>query len=384
MKKQLKIGFLTNTDPMDKRSWSGIHYRMLRSLEDQGFYVVCLGPVKLDRYSNFALNKLLWVFKKIHNFLFRNGRYNSSHSHIVSFFQSKFFNKIIRKNNVDIIFAPAASNQIAHLNTQIPICYYSDATVAGMIDYYDSFSGFSSYSIKESNQIEQRAIKKSKAQVFSSKWAFDSAKLDYNAKNPFIVKMGANIDVDPLDQNIVNQTYDSIIKLLFIGVNWKRKGGDIVLETLRKLDKKGYSVHLTVVGSTPPYEHPNMTVIPNLNKNIKEDMLIFEDVLQKSHLLFLPTRADCSPIVFCEANAFGLPVISTNTGGVSSIIEDGVNGFLLPLSATSEDYLILIENLINDKDKLKSLAKSSREKYEKELNWHQWGIEMKEILLQIE
>ena len=380
MGKQLIIGFLTDTDPMDKRSWSGIHYRMVKSIEEQGFSVVCLGPPRLDKYSNYALIKLLWIFKKIHDFLFRKGRYNTSHSHLVSYFQAQYFNKKICENDIDVIFAPAASNQIAHIKTKIPICYYSDATVAVLFDLYD-FSGFSSFSIKESNQIEQRAIQKSKTQVFSSKWAFDSAKFDYNATNPFIVKMGANIDVDPPQENITQKTYEPVLKLLFIGVDWKRKGGEIVLETLNKLDEKGYDVHLTVVGCIPPKENPKMTVIPNLNKNIKEEMLVFEDLLKASHLLFLPTRAECYGIAFCEANAFGLPVISTNTGGVSSVIEDGVNGFLLPLSATSEDYCMVIENLINDKDKLKKLAKSSREKYDKELNWHQWGKKIKEILL---
>lgn len=379
--KKLRVGFITESDPTDKRSWSGTYYRMVKSLEEQGFSVVCLGPVRLNKYSNYILNKTISVFKKIHNLFYPKRRYNTSHSHIVSFFQAQFFNKKIKENELDVIFAPAASNQIAHIRTKIPICYYSDATVAVMLDYYSSFSGFSSFSVKESNQIEQRAIKKSTTQVFSSKWASDSAKRDYNAKNPFIVKMGANIEVAPPEEIITNRMYDSVIKLLFVGVDWKRKGGEIVLETLQKLDRKGYNVHLTVVGCIPPKEHPKMTVIPNLNKNIEKDMLIFNELLLTSHLFFLPTRADCTPIAFCEANAFGLPVISTNTGGVSSVIEEGVNGYLLPLSATSDEYFTLIANLIKDKEKLKSLAKNSREKYNNELNWQQWGKEMKEILL---
>ena len=124
-----------------------------------------------------------------------------------------------------------------------------------------------------------------------------------------------------------------------------------------------------------------MDVIPFLDKNKKDDMLRFQNLFIKAHLFFMPTRADCTPIVFCEANAYGLPVITTDTGGVSSVIENGVNGFMLPINAKSEEYSKIIEDLISNKETLKKMSESSRQKYLEELNWRQWGREMKKILL---
>lgn len=379
MAKKIKIGLITATDPNDKQSWSGVHYRMLKALENQGFSVVILGPVVLDKFTNYFLKIALYYLNTLHTVRYGK-KYNKVHSQLVSFFHGRFFRKKIKEHTVDVIFAPAASNQIANLRTETPICYYSDATFALMLNYYDNFSGFSKISIKESNQIEQKAINKSKTQVFSSKWAFNSAAKNYMAKKAFVVKMGANIESDP-PQEVLFKNYDTTLELLFIGVDWKRKGGDIVYETLEKLDNRGYDICLTVVGTVPPKAHPKMKVIPKLNKNIENDRLIFEKVLSNSHLFFLPTRAECFGIVFCEANAYGIPVISTDTGGVSSVIENDVNGYLLPHAATSEDYFKVIESLILDKNKLKQLAKTSREKYNEELNWNNWGIKMKEILL---
>lgn len=379
IEEKLKIGIITASDPNDKRSWSGISFRMLKSLEEQGFGVEALGPVKVGKRSYWLMNKILITLDRINKYLF-NKKYNRSHSYIVSYFHGRYFEKKIKEKEIDVLFAPAASTQIALLRTNIPICYYSDSTVDIMLDYYPKFSGISFFSVKESNQIEQRAINNSKTQVFSSKWALNSAIKNYGSKNPFLVKMGANINSAPPEESIA-KIYDSVINIIFIGVDWERKGGTIVLETIEKLDTKGYDVQLTVVGCVPPKKHPKMTVMPFLNKNIEHDMSIFNELLKISHLLFLPTRADCTPIVFCEANAFGIPVISTDTGGVSSIIENDVNGYLLPMSATSTEYLELIENLINDKDKLKRTANSSREKFMNELNWGQWGKEMKKILM---
>lgn len=380
METKLRLGYITVADPYDKRSWSGIHYQMVKALEKQGFLVIPLGPVVLHKFAKKFLAKALYYLDTFHKLFFGKG-YNVGHSYLVSYFHGNFFRNKIRKNKIDILFAPAASNQIAHLNTKIPICYYSDATVAVMLDYYDFFSGFSRPSMRESNGIEQRAINKSKSQVFSSKWAYDSAIRDYKAKNAFIVKMGANIDAPP-PEAVTGKNYDAGFELLFIGVDWQRKGGDLVLETFEKLYNYGYDIRLTVIGCVPPKVHSSMKVIPFLNKNLEQDIMTFDTILRNAHLLFLPSRADCTPIVFCEANAFGLPVISTKTGGVPSVIEDGINGYTLPVTATSEDYFKVIEGLITDKDSMKGLAKSARKKYDEELNWNRWGIQMKKILLQ--
>jgi glycosyltransferase involved in cell wall biosynthesis len=379
MERLLTVGYISDSDPRDKRSWSGIHYQMIKALEEQGFTVIPLGPVKLGKRTTKVLNLVMHYRNRIHQFLY-NKKYNREHSHLVSYFHGRFFKKKIKEHTIDVIFAPVASCQIAHLKTRIPICYFSDATVAVMLDYYEFFSGFSELSMKESNEIEQKAISNATTQVFSSKWAYDSAVSDYHAKKPFIVKMGANIEsTPPLEDTIKN--YDNTIELLFIGVDWKRKGGDIAYETLEKLDQKGYDVRLTIVGCVPPKAHPKMKVFPFLNKNIDEDRLVFEKLLKGSHLFFLPTRAGCFGNSFCEANAYGIPVISTDTGGVSFVVEEDMNGCLLPLAATSEDYCNLIESLILDKEKIKGLAITSREKYNEELNWSKWGIKMKEILL---
>lgn len=377
MKKKLTIGFISAFDPNDKCSWSGIYFRMVKELERQGFIVLTLGPVRFNKILGFTLLTIGYI-SKIYKKIFGK-KYKIEHSHLVSFFYGRFFIKKIKENRIDVIFAPVASTEIAHLQTEIPICYYSDATVSVMIDYYESFSGLLKQSIKESIEIEQLAMNKSKIQVFSSKWAYDSALMTYNAQKAYIVKMGANLESNP-PEDVIFKNDTNTFKLLFIGVDWKRKGGEIVYETLEKLDERGYDIFLTVVGSIPPKKHPKMKVIPHLNKNLDADRCAFEDLLRDSNLFFLPTRADCTPIVFCEANAFGVPVISTITGGVSSVIEEDINGYLLPLSATSEEYFKLIVTLISDKEKMRRLTKTSREKYEKELNWNSWGDKMKDLL----
>ena len=98
---------------------------------------------------------------------------------------------------------------------------------------------------------------------------------------------------------------------------------------------------------------------------------------------FKTTRVDCTPISFCEAASYGLPVISTDTGGVAAVVESGETGILLPLNASSEKYADEIEILIQNPEQIRALSQNAREKYEKELNWSVWGEKMNKILLEL-
>ena len=68
-----------------------------------------------------------------------------------------------------------------------------------------------------------------------------------------------------------------------------------------------------------------------------------------------------------------MPSITTNTGGVSTYVQDGVNGFTLPLAATEDEYAEKIQELFSHDDAFQKLCISSRKKYEADLNWDSWG-----------
>ncbi|MFH6963158.1 glycosyltransferase family 4 protein [Flavobacterium plurextorum] len=379
MKEKKIVGFITASDPNDKRSWSGIHYRMYKALLNEFDEVYVLGPMP----KSSALNKTLKIFNKIHIKLFSK-KYNVFHNILVSKFYASKISVKLKKKKVDILFAPAAATEIAYLKTSIPICYLSDTSFSQINEYYKIFSGISALSIKESNLIEQKAINNSSTQIYSSKWAADYVINNYkaNSKNVRTVSFGANIDYIP-EKTDIKKDFGGTINFLFLGVDWERKGGDIVLESLNILIDKGFDITLTICGCVPPHQITNsrIKVIPFLNKNKSEDYNLFLEILFQTHILFVPTRADCTPIAFCEANAFGIPVITTDTGGVNSIIENDINGYTLSFEAKPIEYANQIQDLLNNREKLKELSEQSRLKFDNELNWNYWGKKMREIFL---
>lgn len=365
----MNIGFIAPHDPLDKKSWSGIYYRLFKSIENRGFNVISMHI----RYTKNQM-RVIRLCSTIHSFFYRK-KYNPIHNFARAYIAANYFSKKIKQNNIDLIFAPVAAPEIALLNTDVPIIYLSDSSFNQVMEYYSykNWTNLSSFSIKESNIIERRALQKSSYIIYCSRWAADYAidfyKLDKHRIK--IIGFGANIDT-PKNINY-DKNYNGTINFLFLGVDWVRKGGEIALKTIEILNSKGYDARLVVCGCIPPVKSPFLEVVPFLDKNKSQDNIKLQELLVQSHFLFLPTRAECFGIVFCEASAYGLPIITTDTGGVTAIVENSINGYALPIDASIDDYVSLIEDLLNSPEKIKAITKSARLKYENELNWDIFG-----------
>jgi glycosyltransferase involved in cell wall biosynthesis len=81
-----------------------------------------------------------------------------------------------------------------------------------------------------------------------------------------------------------------------------------------------------------------------------------------------------------ESNSYGVPAITTHVGGVPDVVKDGVNGYCLPLNADSAAYASLITTIFLDKEQYHQLIKSSRIRFEEELNWDKWAEHFKKVL----
>jgi glycosyltransferase involved in cell wall biosynthesis len=229
--------------------------------------------------------------------------------------------------------------------------------------------------LKQGDAVERNAITKAAHIIYSSKWAADSA-INYYGALPAkvsIVDFGANLLGLPGKEEVANKRVSSQCRLLFLGVSWERKGGSIAYKTFLELKRRNIDCTLIIIGCNPDLiTESGLTIIPFLDKNKRDDFSRLYTILLETDFLIVPTRADCTPIVFCEAAAFGVPVITTNTGGITSVIKEGVNGLCLPLEAGEQEYSNLIEKLWLNKPAYNKLKKTCRKEFDTRLNWDSW------------
>lgn len=375
MDRGIKVAFVTLEDVKDKRAWSGVLYSMSRSLEKH-----LNGEIHYINPADSLKNRTLLNMLALSNLGLKKGfkkHYFYKYNGWLCRNLSSYVEREIQGKDIDLIFAPASSYELAFLNTNLPIVYTSDATFRLIYCLDDKYADVLKFSLRRGNLAERSSIEKSDLLIYPSEWAAESAVNDYGADESkvHVVPLGANVEEVPPEELVLKRRPSDSCDLLFLGVDWDRKGGEIAFETLLELEKLGINATLTVCGCTPPREfvHERMVVLPFLDKNDEKQRRQLDDLYLKSDFLFLPTRSEAFGMVFCDASAFGLPVITTDTGGVSGAVEEGKNGFMLPLDADASSYAELIAKLFLDDDLYRGLVVSSRRTFDEKLNWDSWG-----------
>jgi len=355
--KKLKIAYVTTYNALDVNNWSGLGYYIAKTVEKYLGELTYIGDLRPKRF-------IRHIIKRGYN-KFIGKVYDKTRSELIGKEYAYLVEKELKGRKFDLIFSPGTI-PIAYLETNIPIVFWTDANFNGMIDYY--FENLSDETIRNGNKMEKRALENCSLAIYSSDWAANGA-VEFYGINPTKVKVipfGANIDNIPSEE-VLQHKISSPLKLLFVGRDWERKGGNIAYNTMKSLNEKGFEAHLTVVGCIPPIADQKMKVIPFLNKNKKEDAEILRRLYIESNFFIMPSRKECYGVVFCESAAFGLPVLSSITGGIPTIVKDGVNGYLHPLNADGKDYAEKIIEIINS-GTYEHLCNSSLQRYEEVLN----------------
>ena len=374
----MKIAFLTSYDPHDRRSWSGILLYMYKALESRCSNVVSLGP---------ARHKLLVAGKAAARAIRVVSGYkvDATHTVILSKALARTFKRRLAAAEFDVIFAPVAATELAYLDTELPVVYYGDLTARLFRNYAANVTGLSDWSQKQLEEIERRALARADYLVYASQWAADSAVNDYAVprEKVSVIPMGANLDEVPAFNEISAARQSRASKecrLLFVGVDWERKGGDVALAAMRELRFRGIDARLTIVGCFPPagISDPNLQVIAFLNKSVPEQRKRLNELFLSSDFMLFPTRREAYGVACCEANAFGLPLIASNGGGVP--VWNGENGILLEADAPPGKYADAVQGLIANPEQYRALAMAGRKMFESRLNWDAWGKAMAHVL----
>jgi glycosyltransferase involved in cell wall biosynthesis len=283
--------------------------------------------------------------------------------------------RLQRTKDVDFILALDA-HTIAYLETPLPIIYYWDCTFLGNLEY-PWFSNLSTSCIENGHDMERRALHAATKACFSSQWAIDSAFAGYGvaADKLRLVPLAANLacrrsEVDI--QHLISGRPKDRIELLFIGIDWHRKGGDLALEVAQELNRRGLPTRLTVVGCSPIVSGalPGFVDVRGfLSKEDERQRRELEDLIARSHFLIVPSVAEAFGTVFCEAASFGTPSLARRVGGIQSAVADGVTGKLFDPDAGCSAYCDYVENTWCDHENYARLALGCFRYFDRNLTW---------------
>ncbi len=340
----LKI-LLASILPIQKQSsWSGINIRIYQQLSKNHTIYTCYSPLAYKTQKTWSL------FSHYRHKLF-GVRNNVYFNKLVSIIYVRALKKSIKKYKPDLLLVLGSGSELYAYKPHCPSYLVADANFYLLKDNYKVYTALSNYGVRESKNVEYKSLENYTRIFYSSDWTLLSTASHYPHYKDKLrrINFSSNLLQQELVQLSLPKTLEKI-KLLSVGTDYHRKGMDLSQQLAEKL-----GCNLLVIGTSL-----------KLSKENKEEVSKLIDFYKSSHFLIQLSRADCTPIVINEANSFGLPVITTNVGGISSQINNGVNGYMVKNVKEAHQK---IKEICSDPKAYLKLRRTSFKHYVQNLSW---------------
>ena len=377
MNKRKVIGFVSMDDPFHNRvAWSGTVYKLREAIEMADL------EVRWIPYNASLKNRMLDYSIRIQNRIFRKRIWLTKyHFRPVVKLWAKEIDACPAIKECDYLFFPLGAQIALFSKSGKPYINVSGHTIVDMLNYY--FYNVTEKSKAMAIEMDAAAAQKAFINIRSSKWANDGLINYYHcdSKKCHILEFGPNIDTKDIRKG---QTYKGgQLKILFSGINWERKGGNIAVETVEILRSKGIDAKLIVAG---PKHCPDICngkdyidFVGYLNKNNAVDYDKYLSLYENAHILLLPTKAECGAIVYSEAAAAGIPCYTYLTGGASNSVLNGVNGYTIPLGSPASAFADQILDDIKN-GRMPLLHEGALNIFKEKLSWEAWARGFSKIM----
>jgi glycosyltransferase involved in cell wall biosynthesis len=186
-----------------------------------------------------------------------------------------------------------------------------------------------------------------------SQWAARSMIEDYGANPDRVHVLAPGIDTNrwkPADRHATEQ---GRLRLLFVGADFERKGGRLLLDLYRSHLRDRCDLDLVTKADLP--SEPGI----RFHTGYRPDDPALLRLFQMADLLVVPTLADCFSIAAIEAMACGIPVITSRIGGIPEIVLDGTTGYLIA-AGDGRSLLEAVSTLVKDSQLRRRLGKAGR------------------------
>ena len=184
-----------------------------------------------------------------------------------------------------------------------------------------------------------------------SNWVKQSLVDDYGCREQDVAVISPGIDVEHFADA---ERSNELPRILFVGADFVRKGGDLLLEVFR--ERLRHKAELVLVTRAQVAEEPGVRVYRTVAPNSQALLELYRG----ADIFALPTRADCYSMGCMEALASGLPIVATRVGGIPDIVRDGETGHLLDVD-DAQALGDTLEALIAEPARRREMGRHSRQ-----------------------
>ncbi|MEM6450278.1 MAG: glycosyltransferase family 4 protein [Cyanobacteria bacterium P01_D01_bin.105] len=385
----MKIAYTTTFDMQSPSSWPKRHLglygagaKIVRVLENEETTVEYLGALTKKRSP---ITRLKWMFYRN---AFKQDFYSWADP-IVGQGYARQIEQKLSESDADILLCPENAIPLANVRPDRPMVLWTDATLGSLVDFYPYLSNLCGETRRNLMRMEKRVLDRCSLLIVNSEWAAQRANelYDIPLSKVEVIPRGANkihdLLADELAQ-IIHERSSQVCQLLFVAVDWVRKGGDTALGVARSLNQSGIPTELHVVGCPPPTGSPDFVIGHGfIDRTTETGQAEMDKLFRRSHFLMYPTKADALGMALSEAAAFGVPALASRIGGIPGLVKSGVTGETFPVDADWKEYCQFVIPYIKEPGKYKDLAMSTFRSYRNHMSWPAVGERARNIFKEL-
>lgn len=187
------------------------------------------------------------------------------------------------------------------------------------------------------------------------------------------VYCGSNVQVK--EDEVFAESRFSKKNILFVGVDWQRKGGPVLVNAFKRVLEVYPEASLTIAGCSPKVDLPNCKVLG------KVSLAEVKACYNQASVFCLPSLLEPFGVAFLEAMAHKLPVVATNIGAIPDFIHEGRNGYLVNPNNDRRMADSLIR-LLGSESKCKSFGEYGSRLFWERYTWEKTGRRLRDHIIQ--
>ena len=284
--------------------------------------------------------------------------------------------KKLREHPVDVIFA-TSSIPITLFECPQPIIFWTDAVFHTMNEYYaGAFTDLTSAAVRRSRWQEEEALRRCAIAAYSSTWAAERLRVSPTRRRFACSRLVPTTPSHYSAEQIASiaqkkrQRGAHSCELLFVGVDWERKGGNTAVETARLLNEAGIVTRLRVVGVKPAQTLPRFVeCLGFIDKNSPDGLRRLTDLYFGADFFILPTRAEAAGLLFVKRIDSAFQSSPMPPADVPDYVRNDVNGVCLAPGSPASRFAESIAEILSTQGRYEKLSAGALQEFKTRLNW---------------
>jgi len=249
-------------------------------------------------------------------------------------------------------------------------CSYHDANLALFAREWSFIEDRRASHIRRTMAAERRVFDGLDLIMPMSDWLRRSFLEDFQQDPAKVVTVGAGANLHEFPAEIAERDW-SRPRLLFIGLDWVRKGGPTLLAAFRKLRAELPDAELWIVGQERPAgeePEPGVHWRGRIYRTTPEGDAEIARLQREATAYVMPSLFDPFPNVFLEAMAHGLPCVGADRCSMPEVIEHGVTGLIAP-AGDADGLAEMLLKLSGAPDRARAMGQAGRRRCLERFTW---------------